>query len=97
MNIKLLKLVTNEEILCEVEEKGNDIVLKNPIILIAIPGEDGQMGLGLVPWMPASKTREMWINREHIVCINEPTQEIHNHYDTQYGAGLILPEQGIQI
>ncbi len=91
MNIKLVKLVTGEEILCELENKDNGIVMKNPIAMMTVPGEDGQIGLGLAPWLPASKTREMPIKNEHIICIVEPSKDLHDHYNTTFGSGIVVP------
>lgn len=95
MNIKLVKLLTNEEIICEmIEIDGSvNVILKNPIVMMAIPGEDGQMGMGLAPWMPVSATREIPIKEEHIVCIVEPTKDLYDHYNQTYGSGIITPDK----
>lgn len=98
MNIKLVKLVTNEEIICELVEREDsvNVVFKNPIVMMAVPNEDGQMGLGLAPWIPAGITKEIPIKAEHIVCIVEPSKDLYDHYNQTYGSGIITPDkQGV--
>jgi hypothetical protein len=91
-------LVTNEEVVCEVVDNGSTITIKNPIMAVPVPGEDGHMGLALASWMMMSKEKETEISKNHIICIVEPKDEIYNHYSQTCGVGLVIPEKGsIQI
>ena len=97
MNIKILKLVSSEEILCSLEETTKDagyVNIKEPISLITVPQEDGQVGLGLAPWMPTSQKREFSILKNHIICIVDPPQKLSEHYNEQFGT-IIAPPSGI--
>lgn len=52
MDIKLLKLVSGEEVLCEITDRGkNSVSCKNPCLIL--PTKEGQ--LAIIPWMPYSK------------------------------------------
>lgn len=93
MNIKVVKLVTGEEILCELKNNDDGIIMNNPIVMIPVPGEDGQVGLGLAPWLPASEGREIWVENIHIICVTEPKKDLYDHYNTTYGSGIITPDK----
>lgn len=55
MNIKMLKLVSGEEVLCDITDEGkNSITCKNPCLIL--PTKEGQ--LAIVPWMPYSQIQD---------------------------------------
>ena len=102
MNIKLMKLVKSEEIITEiVEAKATEekvkINIKNPLMLISVPGENDQMQLGLAPWIPTSSNREFSIKNDHIVCISESPKELKDHYSKMFGSGLVTPNAEIFV
>lgn len=55
MEVKVVKLVSGEEVIGKLEEQGDDfIVLGNARSLMMQQGPDGQVGLGMVPFMPSA-------------------------------------------
>ena len=55
MEITVVKLVSGEEVIGKLEEKTDDyIVLGNARSLMMQQGPDGQVGLGMVPFMPSA-------------------------------------------
>ena len=52
MNVKLIRMWSGEDVVCDLlETKDNSIVITNPIV--AIPSGKGQMGFA--PWSPILK------------------------------------------
>ncbi len=51
MEIKILKLITGEEVLGEVEiESETEVVLVNPVGVAIVRGKDGQPSVGFAPF-----------------------------------------------
>lgn len=98
MNIKIVKLVTNEEVVCEYKEEDDEnVILENPILMMVVPSEEG-MGIGLAhPWMIASQEREFKIKKEHVVCAVDAPEDLRNAYSEAYGSGIVtardLPDE----
>ena len=55
MEVKVVKLVSGEEVIGKLEDTGDDyIVIANARSLMMQQGPDGQVGLGMVPFMPSA-------------------------------------------
>lgn len=80
---KLFKLITGEEIIGRLEDDGTDFYTLSSIrTLMASPGQNGQMHLGLIPWMVANPDDEIIIKKEHI--IGEPSGNIDGELEKAY-------------
>lgn len=83
MTIKMIKLITQEEILAEVtNETPTFVQLKNPMILMVV----GEGQLGLVPWPPLADKDEIMINVSSISYSYLPKEELLNHYRQRTGS-----------
>ena len=55
MNLKLLRLRSGEDVICEVTKESADyIFIKNPAMLMPMQGQGQHMQMGMAPWMPFS-------------------------------------------
>ena len=87
MKIKVLKLITGEEIITQLKsEDGNTIVVVDPQKFIM-----SQEGVGSMPLMPMSSDKEYSISKNHILLISEPDDDIKNVYNSKFGSGVIVP------
>jgi len=82
MNIKLLKLLSGEEILAEIidsETQDNKIAIKKPMVLRQNP-QSGEFVL--VPWLQLSSNEEViGVELEKLIIEPQPIhQEISNSY-----------------
>ena len=95
MNIKLVKLVSGEEIICELEEKEDKVILKQPISVVAVPQDDGEgIGVGFtLPWFLCSGEKEHIISKNHILCSTDPPIEMVNTYNSHFGSGIVTATQ----
>lgn len=89
--IKVLKLTNGDDIIAEVEEKNNNLLIKNAHRIIMTPD-----GLGLMPFMLFSKDKQFSISESHIVAKGEPEIEIRNAYSSQTG-GVVLAKNNMII
>ena len=82
-NVKLIKLLTGEEILAEIVDAPinifdveNNLNIKNPIRIVLT--QDGKVGL--VKWAELSPDTEMKLDRFHIVTILTPHKQLIDQY-----------------
>ena len=53
-DLKVLKLITNEEVIARVKEKRDVLELTNPMVMMQV-NQGGQMGFAIVPWSMSGK------------------------------------------
>ena len=83
--IKIVKLISGEELVADVIENENSLTLKNPQKFM-LTGE----GLASMPLMPLSKDKDYKVSLEHVLIIAEPEDDIANSYNSQFGSGIVL-------
>ena len=92
-DVKILKLITGEEVIARVtEEKNVDLItLEKPMTLQMLPPNTstGQVGFALVPWMKAAKNEKVTISTEHIIAEDEASEQTEKNY-LQVVTGLSL-------
>ena len=91
-DVKVLKLITGEEVIARVSEERSDlIILEKPMTLQMLPPNTatGQMGFALVPWMKAAKNEKVTISTEHIIAEDEGSEQTQKNY-LQLVTGLSL-------
>jgi hypothetical protein len=84
MSIKLLRLVTGDDVVADVERDGDSYVLKKPHRLVF-----AREGLGSMPLCPFAKTTEYSIDSRNILFEAEPDDEIRNSYAAQTGSIVV--------
>lgn len=89
MEIKVLKLVTGEEVIAQFEEKNEKYILKSPQKFMLT-----QEGIASMPMMPFSVSEVYEIDKKHVIYVCEPETDIRNVYNSKYGNGVILPSSG---
>ena len=89
MNIKLVKLVTGEEIICEYEEEENKVILENPVMMEVVPTEEGLSVAMTFPWMMISDKETFELNKNHVLCDVNPPEKLANQYNAQFGSGIV--------
>lgn len=91
MEVKLLRVVTGEEIVAEiVEENAAEVTLKNALVVIPT-----QQSVGFAPWATVidRENPEVTVSRTHIVYVAHVDESIRNKYDEIYGSKLVKPEK----
>ena len=91
-DVKVLKLITGEEVIARVAEVHNDLLtLEKPMTLQMIPPttSTGQVGFALVPWMKAAKNDKATISIDHVLVTDEASDQTEKNY-LQVITGLTL-------
>jgi hypothetical protein len=89
MNVKCYKLVTGEEVIAKEEQSGDDfVILKDPVSLVPVPGQNGQYGYGMMPFMPTVDADRFNIAKRNIILSGDPVTDILNKYNSMFGSGI---------
>ena len=91
-DVKVLKLITGEEVIARVSEERNDLLtLEKPMTLQMIPPttSTGQVGFAMVPWMKAAKNNKATISIDHVLVTDEASDQTEKNY-LQVITGLTL-------
>jgi hypothetical protein len=93
MNLKLLRLRSGEDVICEVlKESAELIFIKNPAMLMPVGSQGQQMQMGMAPWMPFSDQNEFEIPRDWLVVMSDVVKDIANNYNQIFGSGIVVPD-----
>lgn len=93
--IKVLKMVTGEEVLAEIlSEEADRVKVKNPLTIMMQRTQSGEIGMGFLPYIPYSESREFEFKSEHVVVCKEVDDELRNQYNKIFG-GIITPPKKI--
>lgn len=88
MSITALKLVTGEDILCQIEIDSDDtLTIKNPVQVISVP-QNGQAAFGFAPFplcSPMGNSSKFQIKKAHVVLEYEPAEEFAKNYAQTFG------------
>lgn len=96
-NVKILKLITGEELLGEILPGGPSVCeIKNPVRIVVMPNkiDPKTPNVGFAPWAEFSDQKTFIIDKSHVLCIIEPIKEFVNQYNSMFG-GLVLPTSNL--
>ncbi len=86
--VKVFKMINGEEIISEVFNHYNDhFELKNPANIMLQPTQNGQMGVGIAPYMPYADGN-VKLYKSAIASEATPEQSMINEYNRIFGAGI---------
>jgi hypothetical protein len=83
MSVKLVKLVTGEEVVCDLTVFDNLYKMKNSARIILSPD-----GVGMMPLCPFGKEDILEVDKKHVVFTTEPELELVNAYNSKFGSGI---------
>ena len=86
MNIKVLRMVTAEELIGEWNEEKSSIM--NPVVMVPVSKDK----IGFQPWITLSEDEEIFLKDQHIMAIVTPDIKLQNEYNRVFGSGLVVPE-----
>ena len=97
-NIKIVKLISGEDVIADIDETIEGLlILKKPSLIMLIPNQNNQFGIGLAPFCPFAKDDVVPIRSGAVISIFEPETGMLNEYNTRYGSGLVVPESKIIV
>ena len=85
-NVKVLKLITGEEVITRVTESDHDLItLDRPMILTTIPNhQTKQLAITMIPWIQTIKNvvkeGKVTFSKEYILVEGDPTETLERKY-----------------
>lgn len=89
--VKLIKLVTGEEILAEILSEGQDIEICNPLNAVVQPSPQG-ISYGFIPWAGLTDGN-LTLKADKVVFIAEVREDVLNSYNSQFGKIVTPPKK----
>ena len=92
-NIKILKLITGQDLIAEVLPSVAGVVkIKNAIMIVVIPNrvDPKTPNVGFGPWAEFSEDKEFTLDTSHILAIMTPIKEFVTQYNSLFG-GIVMP------
>ena len=86
MSIKVIRLVTAEELIGEWDQEKSSIM--NPVVMVPVSKDK----IGFQPWITLSDEEEISLKDQHIMAIVTPDIKLQNEYNRVFGSGLVMPE-----
>jgi len=90
MTLRILKLVSGEEIVGEIEDQSDSVRIKNPCVLGIALTQTGKPTLQMQPMLLFSEQKIVDISRNHILYNVSVAIEIQNKYNEIYGSGIVV-------
>ena len=87
--IKILRLITGEDIICYMERYQEEIVVRSPMeIYTKMDARTGNEILSLNNWLPFSilNSNETVLKVKDILCVMEPSSNLNEYYENAASA-----------
>ena len=91
MDVRLLRIITGEEIVAEVLSETDDtITVQNGLVVLPT-----NTGVGFAPWATViSKEKpEITVFKTHVVYVAEVQDDVSKKYNEMFGSKLITPDK----
>jgi len=90
-DVKLIRLITGEEIIAEVLDWKNGILtIQNALVVIPQQGQ-----VGFAPWATVidPELPEIGLDMKHVIYSVEVATDVVKQYEKIFGSNIVLPEK----
>ena len=90
MAIKVIKLVTGEEVVGDITEDGNNITIHKPcaVMLVASRSTPEQHSMALVPYAGYVENHTIHVKESAIIWTGDLQEDVYNQYNMLFGSGI---------
>lgn len=97
MEIIVLKLITGEEVLGEIDSQSEtEYVLVNPVGIAVVRGKDGQPSVGFAPFPIHAEQKTdatVALTKKNVVYSYVPAEDFITNYKQIFGSGIVVPPE----
>ena len=81
--IKIVKLITGEELIADASTDHNGVTLKQPCAIQLMPSHTnpGQTMMGLIPYASYTEDFQVTVDLDKVMWQEKPSKEIYNQYN----------------
>jgi hypothetical protein len=88
--MKLVRLSSGEEVICNVEEQENQLVITDGYNMVSTePGK-----IGFIPFMAYSKDKQFFVDKSHVLMVCEPVDELVDQVRSMT-SGIVIPDKKV--
>jgi hypothetical protein len=92
-NLRILKLISGEEIVGDITISDNNVRIENPCVIGIGMGPNGKATLQMQPMLIFSEQKVVELQLSHVIYNVSVAQEIQNKYNEIYGSGIVMPKK----
>lgn len=91
-NVQVVRLISGEEIICEVSYNNGEYTLKNPLRIMMNIDRNNQnrVNLGFADWLPYFEDNTFVIKKEHVLFVAKPQKDMITQYTATF-SGIMQP------
>lgn len=91
MALRILRLLTGEEILGDIKEETDTYYrIENPCSIGLTMGQNGKPSLNMQPMLMLTEQKVVHIKKDHVTFDVSVAIEIQNKYNEIYGSGIVV-------
>lgn len=87
MSVKVVRMLSGEDVLCDCEDNGNSFEFVNAVVVVPTQNQSVQF----VPYSPFSTKDPLTINKDMVVFVAEPDNSLVNQHKKMFG-GILTPD-----
>ena len=91
MEVKILRFLNGEEVIGQITETKGEYTVKNGAVIVPV----GEQQLGMVPWLPHAEDNTITVDESKVVFVFKPLTDLANQYNTNFGSGLVVPNNQV--
>tara|TARA_Y100000310_G_C20021091_1_gene507405 strand:+ start:129 stop:410 length:282 start_codon:yes stop_codon:yes gene_type:complete len=89
-DVKVVKLITGEEIVAKIKQDHDSLILERPMMLTQMQDPaSGKVGMAFVPWLISATDEDIVISISHVITELSVKTEVEKMYLSQT-SGLTL-------
>ena len=91
MDVKLIRMITGEEIVAEVLDWKNGVLtIRNGLVVIPQQGQ-----VGFAPWVTVidPERPDVALDMKHVIYCVEVATDVVKQYEKIFGSNIVLPEK----
>lgn len=90
MSVKVVRLVSGEDVIADVDVDHNGYMLSNPALIVVQQTQDGRVGAAFAPFAPYAKDGKVRIFKSSVAGEMELDVKLINEYNRIFGSGIMI-------
>ena len=94
--IKVVRLKTGQDVLCEYQELNNESYIRNGLVLLPMQGENNEPQIGFYPFTPYAKLKDstLTIGKHNVLWCTDAQDDLANKHKENFSK-IVTPGSGI--
>ena len=96
--VKVVRLKTGEDILCEYQEINNESYIRNGLVLVPMQGDNNEPQIGFYPFVPYAKLKDstLTIGKHNVLWCTDAQDDLANKHKENFSK-IVTPDGGIFV